>query len=104
MEGEREGVQGCNPWKPRKEAQRECNSQAARSFSTPQGVTRQERVHNPSTSPKDGAGTPSSMPKTSRSQQRPTESANSRPQEPTNYPSHTSGASAEQHTTQGITT
>ena len=45
MEGEREGDQGCDSWKPQREVQRECDfHNAARSFSTPQGVARQERV------------------------------------------------------------
>ena len=74
MEGEREGDQGYDLWKPRREVQRECDSRkAAHTFPTPQGVARQERVQHPSTFPKDGVGTPSSMLKTSRSQQPPTE-------------------------------
>ena len=74
MEGERGGDQEGDSWKPQREVRRECDShKAARSLSTLQGVARQERVQNPSTSPKDGAGTPYSKPKTSRSQQPPTE-------------------------------
>ena len=74
VEGERGGDQEGDSWKPQREVRRECDShKAARSLSTLQGVARQERVQNPSTSPKDGAGTPYSKPKTSRSQQPPTE-------------------------------
>ena len=74
VEGERGGDQEGDSWKPQREARREGDSQkAVRPLSTLQGVARQGRVQNPSTSPKDGAGTPCSKPKTSRSQQPPTE-------------------------------
>ena len=52
MEGERGGDQEGDSWKPQREVRRECDShKAARSLSTLQGVARQERVQNPSTSP-----------------------------------------------------
>ena len=59
MGEERGGDQEGDSWKPQREVRRECDShKAARSLSTLQGVARQE---------KDGAGTPGSKPKTSRS-------------------------------------
>ena len=72
---------------------------AARFLSTP-------LLNNPSTSPKDGLGkeTSSSKPKTSRSQQPPTERKFKPRLQQSNCPSHASGASAEQHKTQGINT
>ena len=83
MEGEREGDQEGDSWKPLREVRRECDShKAARPLSTLQGVARQERVQYPSTSPKDGAGTPGSKPKTRRSQRPPTERKPQTPRTP----------------------
>ena len=55
--GERAGYPGSDPEKPKREAQRGCDPHnAEHSPYAPQGVARQERVNNPSTSPKAGAG------------------------------------------------
>jgi len=72
--GERAGYPGSDPEKPKREAQRGCDPHnAEHSPYAPQGVARQERVNNPSTSPKAGAGARPhrSTPKTSSRSKQP---------------------------------
>ena len=65
MEGERGGDQEGDSWKLQREARREGDShKAVPPLSTLQGVARQERVQNPSTSPdRTSASHESALPK-----------------------------------------